>query len=111
MTKIENTDGKGADSRTQSLLPTPNDDKEENLFVSAIDDEIFTATLLQPSENDDKEYFSLSEDHDEIFSDSPDAFTFSPFEPLIASTGDVTLSYSTTREDLNEEAGLFSPGR
>ena len=111
MTKLQNTDGKGDDPRTQVLLPTPNDDEEENLFVSSIDDGIFTATLLQPSGNDGEEYFSLSEDHDEIFSDPPDALTFSPFDTLIASTEDNTLLYSATGQNSNEEVEFFSPGR
>ena len=110
VTKLVNTDGKGG-SQTQSFFPIINNEKEENLFGSSIQEGAFTEAQLQSSGNNDEEYFGLSEDHDETLSNPTEAFTFSSFEPLIASTGDGALSYSTNGDDLNEEASLFSPGR
>lgn len=113
VTKLQNTDEKDPGSQTQVLLPTFNEDKEENLFLSSINDGIFTEAQLQSSGINDEEYFGLLEDHGETFSNNPtETFTFSSFEPLIASTGnDDILSYSTNGQDLNEEAGFFFPSR
>lgn len=112
MTKLENTDEKGVDSQTQSFLSTPNDDKEEIFFGTTTDDRLFAETLSQSSaNNDEEEYFSVSEDHKEVYSTSIDAFIFNSLDPVISSTGDNSLSYSTNGQDLNEEASFFSPGR
>lgn len=111
VTKSANTDGKGADPQTQSLVPIPNDN-EEYLFISSPEDGIFTETLSGQPSNNDEEDMVFSKDGEKIFSNPIDDIFFSPLDPLIASTGDDnTLPHSTKGQGSNEEIGLFSLGR
>lgn len=109
VTKLVDTNEKSVGPQTHSFLTTP-DNSEEFLFVSSIDDENFPETLPLPHSINNEEYLSLFENHEDIFSNPVDAFTLSPLDTLVASTGDNTPSFLPNEQDWNEEAGFFSTG-